>query len=56
VRAIDADRADSAAADSTTCRATAYRPAVMINATNSKNAGTMITASIVAEPRSVRDR
>ena len=37
---------------STACRAIAIRPAAMINSTNSRNAGTPITASMVAEPRS----
>ena len=54
VRAMDADRAAEAAADSTAWWATATRPAKMIRPTKSRNAGTPMTASIAAEPRSAR--
>src|SRR5450759_313482 len=52
VRAMEADRAASAAADCTPWWAIATRPAKTIRRTNSMKAGTPITASMTAEPRS----
>src|SRR5665647_754353 len=52
VRAMDAERAASAAADCTAWWAIATRPAKTMRATNSMKAGTPITASMTAEPRS----
>ena len=52
VRDIDAVLAASAAAASTACWAMANRPPVRMRNTNSMNAGTQITVSITADPRS----
>src|SRR5450631_371021 len=52
VRAMEAERAASAAADCTPWWAIATRPAKTIRRTNSMKAGTPITASMTAEPRS----
>ena len=52
VRAMDAVRAASLAADSTAWFAMATRPAKKINPTNSMKAGTPMTVSMTAEPRS----
>ena len=54
VRAMEAVRAASAAADSTAAWVVAVRPPKMISPTNSTNAGTPMTASMAAEPRSSR--
>ena len=54
VRAMEAVRADAVAAESTAWVAIATRPARMIRATKSMNAGSPIAASSAAEPRSGR--
>ena len=52
VREIDAERAALVAAASTAWCAMAIRPAKMMSPTKSRNAGTPITVSMTAEPRS----
>ena len=52
VRVIDAERAALFAAASTAWCAMAIRPARMMSPTKSRNAGTPITVSMTADPRS----